>query len=600
MPMLNNVVYLFVKTTPSKLLQNPGISVERERMFRERERGVRENIFSGRANRTRVYGDKSRETSVFVYNLPYKLDKFGVAGIFKKAGRISDIYIPVHQNYKRSGRYGFVRFYSKEEAWRCIRSFHGGRIRGQKISVSLARPKKQGPGSRKNWARYQPKPATIKKEWRRKEKVDAHKLQMTNREDHQEQQNEKDLQQQQKEMQVYAVISGQRNGEVEEWLDRALVGTTAEPRDLATLTSAIMSGYSPEIKISAISCYQFLLVFPTVERMIEALDDQVELQQWFIEIRKWSMEIYCETRRVWLDVIGVPPQGWVWENFKQIAELWGRMICLGKSSTNTESFETMRVLVATKIMHRIEAVVLLQVGYGGYRVSIKEVGNISPMPSKINQYADGIQADDQLSNTEVPGFEDVDDNISIPEEGRLETIQNQNQKISNGTEDEEAESNNESRLHTLEKTRTKTVSFSQNANSEEVIKLQQSTREKEKAKGQDEALDTDSSPPPGFEFIKGRDCKNSCMRQAKGAVRSAAVNAGNLKSVTQQAISEETSNSSNSTSESLIRLAQDSLHIGELLGVRVTGNVAAAISRITSPLKKGRKQGKKGKFVTKD
>jgi len=89
------------------------------------------------------------------------------------------------------------------------------------------------------------------------------------------------------------------------------------------------------------------------------------------------MEVYCGTRRVWLDVIGVPPQGWMWENFKQIAELWGRMICLGKSSTNTESFDTMRILVATKIMQRIEAVVLLQVGYGGYRVSIKEAGNFS-------------------------------------------------------------------------------------------------------------------------------------------------------------------------------------------------------------------------------
>ena len=91
----------------------------------------------------------------------------------------------------------------------------------------------------------------------------------------------------------------------------------------------------------------------------------------------------CETRRVWLDVIGVPPHGWMWENFKQIAELWGSMICLGKSSSNTDSFEVMRILVATKTMQRIEAMVLLQIGYGG----------ISQMPSKVHQNSVGLDAD---------------------------------------------------------------------------------------------------------------------------------------------------------------------------------------------------------------
>jgi len=53
------------------------------------------------------------------------------------------------------------------------------------------------------------------------------------------------------------------------------------------------------------------------------------------------------------------------------------------------------------------------------------------------------------------------------------------------------------------------------------------------------------------------------------------------------------SDSSNSTSESLVNLAKESLQIGELLGVRVTGSVEAAISRITTPLKNLRKESKK-------
>ena len=55
-----------------------------------------------------------------------------------------------------------------------------------------------------------------------------------------------------------------------------------------------------------------------------------------------------------------------------------------------------------------------------------------------------------------------------------------------------------------------------------------------------------------------------------------------------------------SDSDSLVQLAHDSLKFGELIGVRVTGNVEAAISRIVSPLKKTRKQGKRSKKATKD
>jgi len=49
-----------------------------------------------------------------------------------------------------------------------------------------------------------------------------------------------------------------------------------------------------------------------------------------------------------------------------------------------------------------------------------------------------------------------------------------------------------------------------------------------------------------------------------------------------------------------VQLAHDSLKFGELLGVRVIGNVEAAISRIVTPLKKIRRQGKKLKKATKD
>jgi len=560
------------------------------REFRERGRNPNERGFRGNRGWRRDYEESHREVSMFVHNLPYTIDEFGVAGIFKKAGRVSDVYIPAKQKNRRNGRFGFVRFYTKEEARRSIELLHGRRIRGQRIGVFLAKPKRQTYYHSQSRPRIQQRQAKVRKEWRRKDKSGLENVEKSNKLQHQNQQGEKG-------QNVHAVISGQVNNEMESWLVRTLVGTTAEPRDLATLASAILTGYSPEIKVSALSCNQFLLVFPTEEKMLEALHDQGELGQWFIEIRKWGMEVCCETRRVWLDVIGVPPHGWLWENFKQIAELWGRMICLGKSSSNTESFEVMRVLVATRVMQKIEAIVLLHVGYGGYNVYIKEAETISQVPSKINQYLVSRIADDQISNNEVPGFEDVDDNISSPdsEGNRLELKKNQNNSNSNeaGAEDKEAISNNESRQHTLDKSRTKTASFSQNGYSEELLKLNKYLRREGNTKSHEKASETEQVPP-GFEFMKRQENKEECTRKTLITEQQVEQQtaAGNSKAI-QQNNSEDTSSSS--TSGSLIRLAQESLHIGELLGVKVIGNVAAAISRITSPLKKGRKQGRKGK-----
>ena len=97
-------------------------------MMRERERGVRE---------------RKKEFSVFVFNLPRLLDKYGLYGIFQKAGRVCDTYIPIQSVRKAKRRYGFVTFTSAEDARRCIKLFHGATVRGSKLIVTKAKPKRQ-------------------------------------------------------------------------------------------------------------------------------------------------------------------------------------------------------------------------------------------------------------------------------------------------------------------------------------------------------------------------------------------------------------------------------------------------------------------------
>ena len=61
-------------------------------------------------------------------------------------------------------------------------------------------------------------------------------------------------------------LTSQRNKEFEEWLVRSLVCTTVEPRDLATLSSAIFDGFGQCSKICALSSFKFLLAFLAIGR----------------------------------------------------------------------------------------------------------------------------------------------------------------------------------------------------------------------------------------------------------------------------------------------------------------------------------------------
>jgi len=162
-----------------------------------------------------------------------------------------------------------------------------------KVHVSMGKPKKQGQKVSRDRSKGTTKRLTFRKEWRRKS----------------DEEKRGEVSYSQENQAIQANITGQPNEDFEVWLERTLVCTSAEPRDLATLESALVEGLGLSFKLSALSCFQFLLIFPTMESLGEALDYHHELQQWFIDIKRWGKEDCCDSRRVWLDIIGVPPHG---------------------------------------------------------------------------------------------------------------------------------------------------------------------------------------------------------------------------------------------------------------------------------------------------
>lgn len=87
---------------------------ERARVWRQKER-------------------KCREFTVFVSNLPNCIDRYGLKGVFQRAGKVSDAYIPQRSSGWRNARYGFVRFSSLKEASRSIALLNNAIIRRHRI-----------------------------------------------------------------------------------------------------------------------------------------------------------------------------------------------------------------------------------------------------------------------------------------------------------------------------------------------------------------------------------------------------------------------------------------------------------------------------------
>jgi len=60
-------------------------------------------------------------------------------------------------------------------------------------------------------------------------------------------------------------LVGEVNYEFEEWLNKSLVCTSNDPRDLATVASTINNGFGLCSKTYALTSFKFIPTFPTMQ-----------------------------------------------------------------------------------------------------------------------------------------------------------------------------------------------------------------------------------------------------------------------------------------------------------------------------------------------
>ncbi len=80
--------------------------------------------------------------NIYVGNLPYSLSQDELRTLFAQFGAVDDAAIIVDRQSGRSKGFGFVQMPDDTSAQQAIDSLHESEVKGRKLTVSIARPKK--------------------------------------------------------------------------------------------------------------------------------------------------------------------------------------------------------------------------------------------------------------------------------------------------------------------------------------------------------------------------------------------------------------------------------------------------------------------------
>jgi len=117
------------------------------------------------------------------------------------------------------------------------------------------------------------------------------------------------------------VIQLEKAEENLEWLERSLTCISDLPRDVDALRIEIQDAFPDKILVRDLGKFKFLLTVESKE-MKEKLKIEGEecLKQWFSSFSDWVEEDACQTRKLWLELVGVPIHIWSDQDIKRIAE----------------------------------------------------------------------------------------------------------------------------------------------------------------------------------------------------------------------------------------------------------------------------------------
>ncbi|MED6128748.1 hypothetical protein PIB30_100994, partial [Stylosanthes scabra] len=94
----------------------------------------------------------------------------------------------------------------------------------------------------------------------------------------------------------------------------------------------------------------------------------------FDEIRPYRNYVWCKSRRIWLELYGLPVHAWSKINFKKIVKLWGKLEMQDDVTESTSSLSVTRILIDSFQSELINEWIIVKVDDVKFEVYVKEFG----------------------------------------------------------------------------------------------------------------------------------------------------------------------------------------------------------------------------------
>ncbi|MED6109445.1 hypothetical protein PIB30_033619 [Stylosanthes scabra] len=267
--------------------------------------------------------------TIFIDNFPETVMKGEIFKEFWRFGIVRDVYVSRKQRRNTRGPFAFVRFARRDEAYKATKEMNGSVLRGKKLHVTLSRYRREENDS-KGW-------------WKSKRLY-------------------------------HGRVERMRNGESKaklskRWVPTGRVFTNEKMKEIVKTNGDklrrenVKGCWTPE-----------MLNYVRIRICKEVAAKEETLLVVFDEIRPHPDHFSGSSRRVWVEVMGLPVYVWSESTFRSIAKLWGGYVYADNRTEDCASFTVARFLMDCFEWEFISEWVLIKVDDRQFEVFVKEFG----------------------------------------------------------------------------------------------------------------------------------------------------------------------------------------------------------------------------------
>ncbi|CAO2814203.1 unnamed protein product [Amaranthus hypochondriacus] len=313
-------------------------------------------------------------TTLFVDGLPQGISSEWLGDMFSQCGRVVDVYVSRKKRTATVAQFGFVRFKDRKCAEEAMDKLNGELIKGRKMYVSMAKYEKGGHFGLKP-PRQQPKPPQ-RSLIRRSATRDSRKYvevvrgvtpTMENRSVF-----ENRVQQRAREPMSVTLKMGESET-VAQRLQKAVVVQVGNRYELREAAERVANMELPIASLSAISPKELILFFDNEEDIEGAINGDSPLRILGENVHRWDEKEFQQERIVWVECTGIHPKWWSYENTVKLGEVWGQVLNVEEEVLGVNSLTAARLLLKTKINHKLDEEVRVQWGSNFGTVYVREI-----------------------------------------------------------------------------------------------------------------------------------------------------------------------------------------------------------------------------------